>query len=61
MKERACKNCQALSTGSVCPQCKSTSLTVDYTGIVIILDPENSMLAKRLNINKPGRYAMKVR
>jgi len=61
MKEKACKNCQTISEGNVCPQCKSTNLVEDYSGVVIILDPENSILAKRLNINQKGRYALKVR
>ena len=61
MKEKACKNCQALTVESVCPLCKSTNLTEDYSGIIIILDPKNSILAQKLNIDEEGRYALKVR
>ena len=61
MKEKACKNCQALTVESVCPHCKSTNLNEDYSGIIIIIDPKNSILAQKLNINEEGRYALKVR
>jgi len=30
-------------------------------GIVVIVDPENSLIAQKLNINKAGKYALKVR
>jgi DNA-directed RNA polymerase subunit E" len=47
--------------GDVCPVCKSTSLSDDWSGYVIVLDPKDSKIAKRLNINQPGKYALKVR
>jgi DNA-directed RNA polymerase subunit E" len=46
---------------TVCPICKGTSLSDDWSGYAIILDPKNSTIAKRLNINQPGKYALKVR
>ena len=46
---------------SVCPQCKSTDLSDDFSGIVIILDPENSEIAKLMNISRKGRYAVRIR
>jgi DNA-directed RNA polymerase subunit E" len=47
--------------GNVCPNCKSTSLSEDFTGVVIVLNPEVSEIAKKAGITKPGRYALKVR
>ncbi|MEQ9714876.1 MAG: transcription elongation factor subunit Spt4 [Candidatus Asgardarchaeia archaeon] len=61
MPLRACRRCHALTTGSRCPICKSTDLTTDFSGIVIINNPENSIIAKKLNIKQPGMYALKVR
>lgn len=61
MKERACRNCRLLIYGNVCPNCKSTSLTDDYSGLLIVIDPEKSEVAKRAGITKAGRYALKVR
>lgn len=61
MTERACKNCRYISNGPVCPNCKSTNLSDDWTGLVIIIDPEKSEIAKKMKIKTPGRYAIRVR
>lgn len=61
MSEKACRNCHAIVNVTVCPICKGTSLSDDWSGYAIILDPKNSTIAKRLNINQPGKYALKVR
>ena len=58
---KACRKCHYITEGSVCPICKSTSLTTDYSGIVIIIDPEKSEIAKKLQLKHPGMYALKVR
>jgi DNA-directed RNA polymerase subunit E" len=68
-KMKACRACHYLTSESMCPNCKSTSLSTSYTGIVVILpgkgqhdDPrKDSYIASRLNIDKPGKYALKVR
>jgi DNA-directed RNA polymerase subunit E" len=61
VKEKACRNCRTITTGSTCPGCGGTDLSSDWAGYVIIRDPENSKLAERLNITKAGKYALKVR
>ena len=61
MTEKACKNCRYISNGSVCPNCKSTNLSDDWTGLVIVVDPERSDIAKKMRIKAPGRYAVRVR
>jgi DNA-directed RNA polymerase subunit E" len=50
-----------LSTGSTCPKCKTPSLSEDFSGLVIIFDPENSLIAKAMKIKEKGRYASRVR
>jgi DNA-directed RNA polymerase subunit E" len=35
-------------------------VTTDWQGFVVILNPERSEVAKRLNITRPGNYALKV-
>jgi DNA-directed RNA polymerase subunit E" len=35
-------------------------VTTDWQGYVIILNPKRSEVAKRLNIEDPGAYALKV-
>ncbi len=61
MVERACRDCKMITTRSRCPNCGSDRLSKDFTGMVIILDPEGSEIAKIMGIKKPGAYALRVR
>lgn len=60
VKEYACRRCKSLSHGKICPLCSSTDLSAQWTGLVIINNPEKSEVAKTLGISKPGRYALKI-
>jgi DNA-directed RNA polymerase subunit E" len=60
MAERACKRCKYVSFEKTCPLC-GTETTTDWTGLIVVVDPEDCALAEELNINSPGRYALKVR
>lgn len=59
---KACTRCRLLVPHEVnaCPSCGSTSFTDTWSGVVIVVDPENSRLAKMLGISKPGRYALRL-
>ncbi len=60
--EKACKQCHLITKNlTVCPKCKTHSLSDDYTGEVIIIDPTNSEMASYLKIHFPGKYALRVR
>jgi len=61
LSDKACKNCRFISNGPVCPNCKSTNLSDDWSGLVVIIDPSTSEVAKRMEIKAPGRYAIRVR
>jgi len=61
MVDKACRNCHIVSEANVCPECKSTDLSDDFSGIVVIIDPEHSTIAKTMGINKSGRYAVRIR
>ncbi len=61
MSEKACSSCHFITTGNVCPRCKTTTLSDDFSGLVIIFDPQGSAIAKTMNIKEKGRYALKVR
>jgi len=61
MNEKACSECHFISTEATCPNCKSTSLSDDFTGLIIIFDPEGSAIAKAMKATKRGRYALRVR
>ena len=57
--ERACKSCHYLTEKEVCPYC-SIPTSKRWRGCVIIRNPESSQVAKKMNIKKPGKYALKV-
>ncbi|MDP9197031.1 MAG: transcription elongation factor Spt4 [Thermoproteota archaeon] len=59
-REVACRKCKALTTGKVCPICKSTDLSSDWSGIILVFDAEKSMIASTLQILAPHKYALKV-
>ncbi|MFB3763994.1 MAG: transcription elongation factor subunit Spt4 [Methanotrichaceae archaeon] len=61
MTEQACRECRRIVEGLVCPICGSSSLSKDWGGYVLILDPNGSTIAKKLGITLPGRYVLKVR
>ena len=58
---KACRNCNFVTEASTCYNCGSADLSDDWAGYVVVLNPEDSEIAKRLNITKPGKYALKVR
>jgi DNA-directed RNA polymerase subunit E" len=60
MKEQACRKCRMLTTDKTCPNDGSTELSNEWSGLVIIINPEKSQVAKTLGIAKAGRYALKV-
>ena len=56
----ACRNCKCVTIGKVCPACKSSDLTPDWQGIVIVVNPLGSKIAKTLGITVKGKYALRV-
>jgi DNA-directed RNA polymerase subunit E" len=50
-----------VTEANVCPVCRGTEFSDDFSGILVVLDPENSVLAKKLEIEVPGTYALKIR
>jgi DNA-directed RNA polymerase subunit E" len=61
VNQKACTNCHFITKENVCPKCRATSLSEDFSGIVIMFHPENSAIAKAMKIRDKGRYALKVR
>ena len=60
MKEKACKECSKVTMMDICATCKAPT-SAEWIGYVSILDPETSEIAKRLNINIKGKYALRVK
>jgi DNA-directed RNA polymerase subunit E" len=61
MSEKACTECRTISHGPVCPNCKATSLSDDFSGLAIIFNPEKSVIANAIGVKNKGRYALRVR
>ena len=59
-RQYVCRNCKMFTTEKECPNCKSVDLSASWKGIVIINNPEESEIAKILEISKPGKYALFV-
>ena len=38
-----------------CNRCPGAQVTTDWQGYVIIMNPERSEIAKRLNVDRPGK------
>jgi len=58
-----CRECHRVvdADSDTCPACGSTSLTEDWAGYVIIVHPEESEIAAKMETTEPGTYALKVR
>lgn len=60
-KGNVCRDCHRVVDGEVCVVCGTANLSEDWAGYLVIIDPEHSDVAKKMNIKLPGRYALKVR
>jgi len=59
-RQYVCRNCKMFTTEKECPNCKSRNLSASWKGLAIINNPEGSEIAKTLEIDKPGKYALFV-
>jgi len=59
-KTKACKKCLAITEEEKCPFCGSSEFSENFKGRIIVLDPEHSEIAKKLNITKKGIFAIKI-
>lgn len=58
---RACRTCKNISEETICPVCKGTEFSDDYSGLLVVLKADNSLLAEKLDTKEPGVYALKIR
>jgi len=58
---KVCRDCHRFVDGEACVICGTSNLSDDWAGYLIIIDPEQSEIAHKMNISLPGRYALKVR
>ena len=60
-KQKACKLCNTIYEGDKCPKCESKESTESFKGRIVILNPEKSEIAQKLNIKSKGNFAIKTR
>ena len=61
VKEKACKICNTIFEGDKCPRCESKESTESFKGRIVVLDPEKSEIAPKINIKSKGNFAIKTR
>ncbi|HIH96062.1 MAG TPA: DNA-directed RNA polymerase, subunit E'' [Thermoplasmata archaeon] len=57
---KACKICHRLTNEDTCSICHEPTSKYWY-GYLIVIDPKNSKISKKVSIAQPGKYALKVR
>lgn len=59
---KACRDCHLISEDvEKCPSCHGGNLSKDWLGFVVVVDADKSIIAKKMQIDVPGKYALKVR
>ena len=61
-KPKACKICNKIyEEGEKCPRCGAKESTDSFKGRIVVVNPEKSEIAQKLNIKDKGNFAIKVR
>ena len=61
-KTKACKICNTIiESGEKCPKCDSKETTEGFKGRIVVLNPEKSEIAQKLNLKEKGNFAIKTR
>ena len=58
---RECHRVLDVDEGGQCPDCGSNSLAEDWAGYVVIAHPDESDIAREMDVEDSGQYALKVR
>ena len=62
VKTRACKICKKIyDEGDKCPKCDAKEFTETFKGRIVIMNPEKSEIAQKLEIKDKGNFAIKTR
>ncbi len=60
-KPKACKICSTIHEEEKCPKCDSKESSESFKGRIIVLNPEKSEIASKLNLKDKGNFAIKNR
>ena len=58
--KKVCKKCKVFVSGANCPECNGTQFTESWKGKITIFKPEESVMAQKIGIKKPGVYVIKT-
>jgi len=61
MKKKVCKQCKIVVSGDKCPICGGTDFSTNFQGRIYIIEPAKSEVARKLNLDAKGEYAIKVK
>jgi DNA-directed RNA polymerase subunit E" len=61
VKQKACKICNTIYEDDKCPKCGSKESTDNFKGRIVVLNPEQSEIASKLNLKSKGNFAIKTR
>jgi transcription elongation factor SPT4 len=61
VKQRACKLCKTIHDTERCPSCEGKEHTESFKGRIVVLNPEKSEIAQKINITEEGNFAIKTR
>lgn len=56
---KACKQCGTIYEGSKCPKCGSEDHSTSFKGKIIILNPDESEIAKHIKRKEKGVFAIR--
>lgn len=60
-REKACRGCRFLVEDEAkCPNCGEDAFTTFWRGYVVIINPEESEIAKKMGINRKGKFALRL-
>ncbi|MDO8627606.1 MAG: transcription elongation factor subunit Spt4 [Candidatus Diapherotrites archaeon] len=60
-KEKACRACKyVVEEGDKCPKCNGTTFTTFWKGYVVILNPDQSEISKKMGVEATGKYALRL-
>ena len=60
MVTKACTRCHRIMEDERCAIC-NIATSKNWSGFLIVVDPEKSEIAQELKITLPGEYALRVR
>ena len=60
MARKVCRKCKIFVDKDKCPVCNESDFTEIWKGRIIILNSEKSEVAKKINVNVNGEYAIKT-